>query len=586
MGNQKPTQSYFISLYNDKYREQFNEELFKRDENAIIEELKNVILSCERNQYFILKVHKFEVIDDYEEIMNMLYNYEESKRKGKNKKKINQYEYVNIKDTDMKILKVTLYLRIGEKSQYITQLICVPRIVDKYYFKISGNYYSAMYQIVDASTYNNATSNSNKDSITFKTTFQPIRIYRNTYELKAIKNGECIEDKKCCYYTARAFNKSFGAFKYILAKYGLYGTFKFMNMNLNIFEFSDKEFEYNEEYYIFKKYNVYSRIPKYMYDNNVVVQSLLFTILNSITKHTHLNEIFTNNFWIENLGGEFSKVTAEKGLSILNSLEGVYDISTKNNIHLPDDQKEDIYCILRWMIVEFNNLRIKDNLDITTKKVRYEDYIASLYAIKFAGVIYKLSDLGKRINMETAIKYLDIKPMFLIDAISKCKLVNYRNLVNDQDGLTALKFTYKGISGIGEKSNNTVPIIYRHVHPSNAYKIDMDSSSKSDPGMGGILCPFVELYDKSFSSFEEPNFWEQQFGEMMTTYKKMIGLKEVLRSRKILLNEDTSKEELAIDESILTVKKLMQPIRKVEETTEFNEIMYQLDVGGNFYYAK
>ena len=52
----------FIREFNDKYRKSFNDDLFKRSDDEIIEELKKVILSCERHRYFILRVQKFTVI--------------------------------------------------------------------------------------------------------------------------------------------------------------------------------------------------------------------------------------------------------------------------------------------------------------------------------------------------------------------------------------------------------------------------------------------------------------------------------------------------------------------------------------------
>ena len=69
-------------------------------------------------------------------------------------------------------------------------------------------------------------------------------------------------------------------------------------------------------------------------------------------------------------------------------------------------------------------------------------------------------------------------------------------MVNDMDSIIAIKYTYKGISGIGERTNQ-VSQIYRNVDISHIGRIDPDTSSNSDPGLTGSLCPLTKLYDNS-----------------------------------------------------------------------------------------
>lgn len=79
------------------------------------------------------------------------------------------------------------------------------------------------------------------------------------------------------------------------------------------------------------------------------------------------------------------------------------------------------------------------------------------------------------------------------------------------DALTALKFTYKGISGLGE-SGGSVQKIYRYVDPSYLGILDLTTSSNSDPGMSGMICPLTSLYnDHSFSEYSEPNTWRENY---------------------------------------------------------------------------
>ena len=547
------SQGQLVHSYNNEYREKFNDELFVRTDDDIIEELKKVILSCQRDKFFTLKVDSFTVVEDYNEINNILFKNDEQ-FKSKNKRKENQYQYINLKDSDIKLLIVRYYIAIKDEHEYINVIIAVPRIVNKYYFRISGNIYSAMYQIVDGSTYNNSTSNSKKHSVTLKTMFMPIRIYRNFQQLKTTE-GKTI---KTTFHLSRIFNKSLGSLKYILAKYGLYGAFDMLKIYCVSITQKDPQ---DENVYTFMKNDIFINVPKMIFDADSVVQSLVATLYKSINKDTVYENMFTIEYWIKSISLEFNNNSLEKGLSILDSLESIYDISTKESIRLPEEEKENIYLILRWMVREFSNLKTKDNLDISIKKIRCAEYIASLYAMKISKGIYRVSDMAKKASKDSIRKAIATVPMYLLGAITKCKLVNYVNMVNDIDALTALKFTYKGISGLGESNNSSIPDIYRTLNISHLGRIDPDSSSATDPGVTGTICPLTSLYNGSFSDFQEPNFWDKEFAEIMNNYKAVTGRKEAIIFKKEVLNQETTPEdEVLLEECTSTMQELLKPI--------------------------
>ncbi|MCK9198088.1 MAG: hypothetical protein M0P49_00625 [Bacilli bacterium] len=559
-------QGQIMHNYNNEYREKFNEELFVRSDDDIIEELKKVILSCQRDKFFTLRVDSFTVVEDYNEINNILFKYDEQ-FKNKNKRKENQYQYINLKDSDIKLLIVRYYIAIKDDYEYVNVIIAVPRIVNKYYFRISGNIYSAMYQIVDASTYNNSTSNSKKHSVTLKTMFMPIRLYRNFQPLKTT-NGETI---KTTFYLSRIFNKSLGALKYILAKYGLYGAFNMLGIYCVTLTQEDP---HDENVYTFMKNDIFINVPKMIFDADAVVQSLVATLYKAIIKDTIYENMFTIEYWIKSISLEFNNNSLEKGMSILDSLESIYDISTKESIRLPEEEKSNIYLILRWMIREFSNLKTKDNLDISIKKIRCSEYIASLYAMKISKGIYRVSDMAKKASKDNIRRAISTVPMYLLGAITKCKLVNYVNMVNDIDALTALKFTYKGISGLGESNNSSIPDIYRTLNISHLGRIDPDSSSATDPGVTGTICPLTTIYNGSFSDFQEPNYWEKEFSEIMNNYKAATGRKEaIIFKKEILKQEISSDDEILLEECTATMEELLKPIALSENMSRLFDMI-------------
>ena len=562
-----------IAEFIKENRPPFNPSFFERDEDEIIRELMNVIHSCEReNQYFTIKVDSFRVVDDYDEINTILYNYYEdlTKNKSKSKKRDNQYGFINLNESHIRLLIVRYYLKDRNDEDYLDVIIAVPRIVDKYYFKINGIMRSTLFQIVDGSTYNNGTSNAKVPSITLKIIFMATRVTRY---FANIQNTDG-EDMKLTYYHSRIFNKGVAAAKYIFAKYGFYGGLDFMKLSGSIF--ITKEDPNDANMYTFKASDTaYVSSPKYLLDRNPMLQSVLITVYNNIIPGVPFEALFENNYWLRALGAEFSggvdklaaiydgdeKITdpLEKGYNILDSFESIYDISTKESIKLPEEDKATTYHILRWIMREFNALRMKDNLDIGFKKIRFAEYIASLYAFKIARGIYRVSDMNKKATILSIRKAIRTDPNFLLLAITKSKMVSYRNMVSDMDSMQALKFTYKGVSGLGEGSNQSIPKIYRSIQPSHIGRVDLDASSDGNPGITGTICPYAPTYNGFFEDYEEPNSWETEFLATMDEYKKALNLKDALIFEEKLLGSDKKEEIEVANEVIATMQQIIKP---------------------------
>lgn len=590
-------QREFIHNYTEKCRPHFNEDLFVRHDDDLINAMKDVIFSCERDAAFTIKVIDFEVIENYDDINHILWEYEDTvinkgkkteldengipipaKKSKTSSKKDNQFAFINLKDSDLKLIKVTYFIQITEKkdglvNDTLTVYIAIPRIVDDFYFRINGNMYSAMYQIVDASTYNNSTKkNAKKQSITLKTTFMPIRVYRYNTNIKDV-NGEPIN---MTYFIGNMFSKSLLIMKYIIAKMGIFGAMDFLHIKgvKIVQDYSDVSLDEN---YVFPfREDMYVVVNKFMYNSVQIVQSFVYTVIIAMSyiKIGGFEDIFTKETWLRSLGAEFTykdlDTILEKGDSILNSLEFIYDRGTMNDLKLSMEDKGDIYRILRWMMYEFNALRQKDNLDISTKKVRWAEYIVAMYANKLAKGIYLISDKADKAKIDTMKKALKIAPMYLINTITnKCQLVNYKSCVNDLDSIIALKYTYKGESGIGEKAN-AIGQEYRAVHPSHLGRVDVDSSSNSDPGVSGTICPLVRLVDGHFDEYEEPSTWETEIARVIDVFNKMESKVEMV---KIIndLNLSTKKDrgEEIIKECVDISRDLMYYSTRAQFTSDF-----------------
>lgn len=567
-------QREFIRDFNDKHREKFNPELFERSDDQIIDELKQIILSCQRNRVFTIRVEKFTLVKDYAEIRKILREYEAKRLKNK-PNEINRYDYIMLKDSDVQLLIVDYYIEAPMKddkkyAKNLRVLIEVPCIVDKYYYRLFGNLYSPTFQIIESTYNNSAASNSKSSMVTLKTMFMASRFYRFNIETSKEMKLRSTEGEYMTgvYYQSSIFNKMIPAIQYLLARFGLYGTMEMLKTPyLRILEEDPLD---PESYTITRSINpnIYVSVPKYIYDNDPVMQSLVYTIFHCVDKDTKYEDLFTREYWLIELGRAFSPTnkTTEKGLTVLESLENIFDKPSKNHLHLPEEDKSDIYKVIVWVLREYQALRVKDNLDISMKRIRGAEYIAALYGTKVYEGLIRISDKGNKLTLVDIEKAINTYPDFLIKKITTDPLINYRNSVNDLDSISALKYTFKGQSGIGE-GGTAIPTQYRQVHKSHLGRLDLTSVSSSDPGLSGMLCPMVDLYDGSFSQNPEPNNWRNVVNKMLDDYKDMIGVREALMIKVdlgVATDDDISRIE-TIDESLDALVPLMIPVKKVDD---------------------
>lgn len=568
-------QREFIREFNDSHREHFNDELFERTDDQIIQELKQVILSCQRNRVFTIRVEKFTLVKDYEEIRRILREYEAKRLKNK-PNEINRYDYIMLKDSDIQLLIVDYYIEAPMKedekryAKNLRVLIEVPCIVDKYYYRLFGNLYSPTFQIIESTYNNSAASNSKSSMVTLKTMFMASRFYRFNIESSKEMKLKSTEGEYMTgvYYQSSIFNKMIPAIQYLLAKFGIYETISMLKTPyIKIL----KEDPLDTDSYTINRSinpNIYVSVPKYIYDNDPVMQSLVYTIFHCIDKETKYEDLFTREYWLLELGKAFSPTnkSIEKGLTVLESLENILDNPSKKHLHLPDEDKSDIYKVIVWVLREYQALRAKDNLDISMKRIRGAEYIAALYGTKVYEGIIRISDKGNKLTLIDIEKAINTYPDILIKRITTDPLINYRNSVNDLDSISALKYTFKGQSGIGE-GGTAIPTQYRQVHKSHLGRLDLTSVSSSDPGLSGMLCPMVDIYDGSFSQNPEPNSWKDIVNDLLDSYKNMIGIKEALMIKLdlgVATDHDISRID-SINESLESIVPLMVPIKKVED---------------------
>lgn len=543
----------FYHDYSEKNFGKFNPVLFNRSNDAIVDQIEKIIISSQTDGFFKLKVKGFTRIDDYNKIQSIMKDFYDNARKSKakrSKEDENNFNYINLQDSDFILLIVHYEITVKDETDNADVYIEVPRVVNKFYFRLKGNYYSPMYQIVDASTYNNETSKSSKkkSTVTLKTNFQPIRITR--YEMDGMDTNGDMHD--LVNYGCFAFKKTVNAIVYFFAKFGFLNTLSKIGL-INFVKVSNQDVN-NEEWCSFKTARndrCYVNVNRYALEYSQLLQHVVYTLITSIETSSRPNDLYSNEFWITKLGGGFVSINKlQKGYSVLTSIESILDVNIQEQLHLPWKDKKDIYGILMWMIADFTLLKNKNNMNVRTKKIRLGEYIAAMYANRLSNAIYRISNYGKKVSIQSVKKAIFIKPDWLITEITKSQLVTFRNVVNDLDSFLPLKFTYKGISGVGATNGNnsstSVPIQFRLLDISSLGILDPDASSPSDPGVTGSLIPFLQVSPNGYLSPEdEPVTWDKEVTKLFDKYKQIKGLKEVIEFKKDI-TPDITEDDLEV----------------------------------------
>lgn len=454
----------FIKSYSKTNPNQFNEEIIYglREKDNIVDYISDSCKAVETIPH--VTYNGYEVIED------------ESKFKERN--------WMPIDESRMSLVNFSFTIDYRDEQKEITMPIFIPKLIDKYFYILNGNRYFPIYQIVDESTYNN------RDSCILKSLLMPIIIKR---ENKIIKDtNETAYDSN--YFIINLFKHKINILLYYFAYKGMKETIKFFGFEKKIKVGKiTKEISEKQLCFPFKKeFGIYVSKAKFKKDKNF--RQFVTGMLALFNKRTDIERINEIKYWKMKLGAEYTKnvnLQAEKSDTVLLSFRRILDERTKKILRIDFEDKKDIFHLIRWMTSNFNSLLKKDNLNLVNRRLRMVEYQIANFNKILSDNTYRILN-SKNISMNKLAKVFKIPPMVIIKDLLTAELLRYSNNVNDMDLFTtALKYSFRGPSSIGENSKK-ISIMYRAIHPSHINRIALNSCPASDPGMTGILSPFIE----------------------------------------------------------------------------------------------
>lgn len=395
---------------------------------------------------------------------------------------------------------VTFYFTIKFKDEVekIKMPIFIPKLINNYYFILNGNKYYAIYQNVDSSTYNT------RDSVILKSLLMPI-ILKSEKKQIVDHNGEVFDTK---IFQLNLFKKKANILYYYFSEMGFDNTIEYFGFNKSMVltkveEKQPVQAKENELLFPINK-TVYLKVSKARFEVDNLFKSFVACILDMFNKKTQIGKRNEEEYWKTKLGGIFTKNANNqiaKADSVLLSFRRILDDRTKKNLRIPEENKEDIFALIKWMMENFDNLLRKDNLSLLNKRLRLSEYQINAFNRRMSNNTYRMLN-SKTLTMNKIKSCFNIPAMTIINDLQTSELLRYNNAVNDLDLFTcALKTSNRGPASIGEGSKKTVSTAYRGIHISHLGRTSLNSLSAGDPGMSGTLSPFIKTdklyYDTS-----------------------------------------------------------------------------------------
>jgi len=451
----------YLKDYVSEFEEELNIPLMTKSADLpLVEYVKDAWRSLE----VVKNIHivKFEYSED-ESTINI--NKHIFKRDKKKRKK-DRYDFKFVNDDRYAILTVYIQITLDEdnpdsgkkvtKQKLLKKQMLLPLQDEDGYYFIKGKRYRLIYQLVEKSTY---TSSS---SVTLKS-LMPVAVKRNSSFVKTVEaslkeNVTSSTTQKHCttgmelklpVYNVFVFRKEQPVILFYLANgldwalgyLGVDEVIKFVpNMN-NVDNDRNLYFQISNKCYI--------EVNKEMFLKYPYIQSIVGGFLHVCTNRITIPDLYDTNLWIKKLS---NNNTIEKGDSVLVSFNRMMDETTKKILKLNEFGKNDIYAILRWMMQNYNELRMKDNMNLNNKRLRCNEYIASLLTIEFSNRLSNIMKAGDKATMTDFMDAFKFSGSLLIQKMYSSGILTFDDNINDMDFFSRFKFT--GLMMVNQNLSN------------------------------------------------------------------------------------------------------------------------------------
>lgn len=420
----------FLSKYKNPNENNINFGLIERTyDDDLVQYIVNSCKSLEVLKYITFL--GYDYTDDESKID--INNYITIRKK--NKKKGDKTKFMYLQDSRYGELELRFKLDCKGESTIIKKKLLIPVPDEKGYYTIKGKKYFMLYQLLESSTY------TTRHSLTLKS-FMSVSLKRDEKEFTNTEG----ETYTAPIYMIHIFRKEMVVLLFYFAKIGVMKTLEYFSVN-EIIDFKSKEEDKENNIYFQISSKLYLEVNRHFFQKYQYVQSIVFMILSISTNRLCMENINEKSYWVEKIGSVSATNVYnyyEKGMNTLTFFDRMLDETTKKILKVHNKNKKNIYAVLRWMIQNYNELRKKENLDLENKRLRCNEYIASLLTKALSERVNRIISLGNRVTIDRVKEIFRFPGDIILQQLYRSGLLRYDDKVNDMDFFSKLKYTIKG----------------------------------------------------------------------------------------------------------------------------------------------
>lgn len=504
----------FIKHYRNPNEKDFNYPLINREcDGSLVDYIVDCCKSLEVLEYITFT--GYEYIDDESKIDTSEYISARARGRLKNE---NIKRFMLLDDTRCAELRLRFHLECDGESADIVKKILVPIPDADMYYLIKGTRYLLMYQIVDNSTY------TTKKNLTLKT-MMPVPVQMSIEKFNDIDDVQFYAPL----YTIQLFKKSMNILLFYFARYGFDKTLVYFSLD-RLFRMVSEPDRENKDVITFSiNSKLFLEVNRKFFEKYQYVRTMVVMMLDLMNTRMSMETLNDKEYWVTYIGaiGTANKNKQfEKGLGTLTLFDRMLDDTTKKILKVHPMHKHDIYAILRWMIMQFDNLRKKDNLDLNNRRLRCNEYIAALLTTTLSERVNRVISMGAKATMAKVKDIFKFPGDILITQLHKSGLLRFDDRVNDMDFFSKIRVTLKGPNSLGGTNENNISAKYRGVDPSYIGRIDLNVCGTSDPGTGAVLTPACKTDGLYFNAEHEPEDFKYELDKDI--YESIIKQAEAI----------------------------------------------------------
>lgn len=247
-----------------------------------------------------------------------------------------------------------------------------------------------------------------------------------------------------------------------------------------------------------KKSDICVKVMKDIFDQDIYVRSMVGCLIKLFDEtKIPFKDIDNWETWMMIVGG---KNTISRGVYQHIFFNRLLDDVTRNELKINDYDKQNIYYLLRWILQNYHALWAKDNLSMINKRLRCNEYLGSYITAEVSKRINRIVSLGDKATIKDALNLFRFPEDLFITRIYSSGVLRYAENDSDIDFGQYFKITLKGPNALGNSDSRRIPTRQRSLHPSMLGRLDLASTSSSDPGQSGDLSPFVDMKSMYFDT--------------------------------------------------------------------------------------